>query len=202
MIYVAGGDPGATDFAAYDPSQNTWQVLPPMPTGRQHLAAVGIGGRFYAIAGRTSLGAGQGNVNAFEVYDPGTNLWSALDPIPTARSGLAAAAVWNRYAIAFGGEGNDAPGSSGVFAEVEAYDTLTGQWLGLAPMPTPRHGIGAAPRAGQVHVPGGGPQEGFGLSDVHEVYDASQELPEPRLALSLAIAFAMVRGLAHRRVRR
>ena len=174
-IYVAGGDPGATDFAVYDPVLNTWQSLPAMPTGRQHLAAVGIGGRFYAIAGRTSLGAGQDNVDAFEVYDPGTGLWSALPPIPTARSGLAAAVVRDRYAVAFGGEGNDAS-PSGVFGEVEAYDTLTGQWIGLTLMPTPRHGIGAASLADRIHVPGGGPQEGFSLSAVHEVYDSSQEL--------------------------
>ena len=194
-IYVAGGDPGATDFAVYDPVQNTWQVLPAMPTGRQHLAAVGIGGRFYTIAGRTSLGAGQGNVAAFEVYDPSTGLWSALPAIPTARSGLAAAAVWDRYAVAFGGEGNDAS-PSGVFGEVEAWDTLTGQWILLTPMPTPRHGIGAATLAGRIHVPGGGPQEGFGLTTVHEVYDASQELVAPLGVPALGVAGHLALGLA------
>ena len=29
----------------------------------------------------------------------------------------------------------------------------------------------------RIHVPGGSPSEGFGLTDVHEVYDASVELP-------------------------
>ena len=205
-IYVAGGDPGATDFAVYDPELNSWQSLPAMPTGRQHLAAVGIGGRFYAIAGRTSLGAGQGNVDAFEVYDPGTGLWSALPPIPTARSGLAAAVVLDRYAVALGGEGNDAS-PSGVFGEVEAYDALTDRWIALTPMPTPRHGIGAATLAGRIHVPGGGPQEGFGLTAVHEVYDSSQELATAvpalgavgRIALGLALGGA---GLLAARARR
>jgi N-acetylneuraminic acid mutarotase len=206
-IYVAGGDPGATDFAVYDPALDSWQSLPALPTGRQHLAAVGIAGRFYAISGRASLGAGVGNLAAFEVYDPGTGSWSSLPPIPTARSGLAAAAVGDRYAVAFGGEGNDAI-PSGVFGEVEAYDTLLGQWIGLAPMPTPRHGIGAATLSGLVHVPGGAPQEGFGLSTVHEVYDPSEELvgaPElpalggaGRLALVLALGAVALYALPTR----
>jgi len=202
-IYVAGGDPGATDFAVYDPALDTWQSLPAMPTGRQHLAAVGIDGLFYAISGRASLGAGVGNLAALEVYDPGTGTWSALPPIPTARSGLAAAAVGGRFAVAFGGEGNDAD-PSGVFGELEAYDTVLGQWTELSPMPTPRHGIGAATLAGLVHVPGGAPQEGFGLTTVHEVYDPSEELVVPpelpalgaagRLALGLALGAAGLYG--------
>jgi N-acetylneuraminic acid mutarotase len=206
-IYVAGGDPGATDFAAYDPALDSWQSLPALPTGRQHLAAVGIAGRFYAISGRASLGAGVGNLAAFEVYDPGAGSWSSLPPIPTARSGLAAAAVSDRYAVAFGGEGNDAV-PSGVFGEVEAYDTMLDQWIGLTPMPTPRHGIGAATLAGLVHVPGGAPQEGFGLTAIHEVYDPGEELvsvPElsvlgstGRLALALALAGVALYALPRR----
>jgi N-acetylneuraminic acid mutarotase len=204
-IYVVGGDPALTDFAAYDPALDSWQSLPAMPTGRQHLAAVGIGGRFYAISGRAT---GLGNLAALEVYDPGAAAWTALPPIPTARSGLAAAVVRDRYAVAFGGEGNDAT-PSGVFAEVEAFDTLTGEWIALTPMPTPRHGIGAATLAGRIHVPGGGPQEGFSLTTVHEVYDSSLELVAApgvpalgaagQLALGLALVGAGLLGAARRR---
>ena len=43
-------------------------------------------------------------------------------------------------------------------------------------MPTPRHGIGAANVGGRIHIPAGGPVEGFGVTDVHEVYDPSVEL--------------------------
>ena len=74
-------------------------------------------------------------------------------------------------------------------------------------MPTPRHGIGAASLADRIHVPGGGPQEGFSLSAVHEVYDSSQELVAPPvpalgaaglLALALALAGAGLLGVRAR----
>ncbi len=175
-IYVTGGDPGATDFAVYDPALDSWQVLPPMPTGRQHLGAAVVAGRFYAMGGRSSLGAGQDNVDAAEVFDPNTNQWSVLPPLPTARSGIAVAAARGRHVLVLGGEGN-ASSPDGTFPENEAFDAASGEWITLAPMPTPRHGIGAANVGDRIHVPGGAPSEGFSLTDVHEVYDASVELP-------------------------
>ena len=102
--------------------------------------------------------------------------------MPTARGGIAAA-VFDSHLIVFGGEGN-ASDPDGVFAEVEAYDGAAGIWRTLTPMPTPRHGIGAARVSGLIHVPGGGPVEGFGVTNVHEVYDPAGELPVPAPALS------------------
>ncbi len=174
-IYVAGGDPGGSDFAVYHPATDAWQPLPPMPTARQHLGAAGVNGRFYAVGGRSSLGAGQDNVDANEVYDPETGVWTSLAPLSRARSGLAVAAA-NRFVLAFGGEGN-AESPDGTFPDADAYDSVRGTWTTLSPMPTPRHGIGAANLGGRIHIPAGGPVEGFGLSDVHEVYDPSVELP-------------------------
>jgi N-acetylneuraminic acid mutarotase len=193
-IYVAGGDPGGSDFAVYDPATDTWQPLPPMPTARQHLGAAGVGGRFYAVGGRSSLGAGQNNVDANEVFDPATGVWTSLAPLPRARSGLAVAAA-GRFVLAFGGEGNtESP--DGTFPDADAYDTVLATWTTLSPMPTPRHGIGAANLGGRIHIPAGGPVEGFGLTDVHEVYDPNVELPtaSPLPATSPLALFALTLG--------
>ena len=40
----------------------------------------------------------------------------------------------------------------------------------MAPMPTPRHGIGAAVVGAQIYVPGGGREPGFAATDVNEAY--------------------------------
>ncbi len=189
-IYVAGGWPMArsNDFAAYDPAANSWSVLPPMPTARNHLGAAALGGSFYAVGGRESLGAGVGNVDANEAYDPVAMTWTARAALPTARGGIAAVAV-DRFVLVLGGEGN-AGDPDGVFDENEAYDTALDQWTTLAPMPTGRHGIGGAVLGVDVHVPGGGPVEGFGVSDAHEVYDASSELPFPAPVPALPVPVA------------
>jgi N-acetylneuraminic acid mutarotase len=202
-LYVVGGDPGSTDFAVYDPGTHLWTALPPMPTGRQHLGAAAVGGRFYAVAGRSSLGAGEDNVDALEVYDPVTSTWTSLPPLRNARSGLAVAAV-DRFVFAFGGEGNE-DDPDGVFADADAYDTAIATWFPLSDMPTPRHGIGAGVLGTSVHIPGGGPTEGFGLTDVHEVYDAQAELPHAVPALGPAggvLLTASLVGAALRRRRR
>jgi N-acetylneuraminic acid mutarotase len=103
-----------------------------------------------------------------EVYDPATDRWSALAPLPTARSGLAAAVFGNRIYV-FGGEGNPAT-SSGVFEQNEMYDIAAGTWRTDAPMPTPRHGIGAAVVDQRIYIPGGGIRQGFGPSAQHEAF--------------------------------
>src|SRR3712207_7463506 len=53
-IYAVGGrntaDVGANEV--YDPATNTWSKLANMPTPRDHLGVVTLGGKIYAIAGR------------------------------------------------------------------------------------------------------------------------------------------------------
>lgn len=55
--------------------------------------------------------------------------------------------------------------------QVESYNPATDTWQSHTPMPTPRHGLGAAPLSEWIHVAGGGPIVGGGLqSAVHEAF--------------------------------
>lgn len=167
-IYAAGGAPNArrNDFSVYDPNTDTWTILPDMPTPRDHLAAVSVAEKFLAISGRTSF---PGELqDAVEAYDPASGQWTSRAPIPTSRGGIAAAVV-NGLVYVFGGEGNRNI-SSGVFAEVEEYDPGTDTWSSLAPMPNPRHGIGAAVIGGRIFIPGGGTEEGLSDSNVNDAF--------------------------------
>jgi hypothetical protein len=65
----------------------------------------------------------------------------------------------------FGGE---RPG--GVFPNHEAYDARTNTWATLAPLPTPRHGLGAVVLGGRIYTIAGGPAAGSAQTDVVEVY--------------------------------
>lgn len=163
-IYAVGGVPATRSLAVYDPASNTWTSLAPMPTGREHLAAAAVDGKLYVAGGRLNA-----NVNAFERYDPASNAWTALDPLPTARSGIAAAAIGSRIYV-FGGEGNSRT-PTGVFEEVESFDTISGTWRREVPMAIPRHGIGAAVLGDRIHIPGGAPVQGFGTTGVHDAVE-------------------------------
>lgn len=51
------------------------------------------------------------------------------------------------------------------------YDPNADRWQERAPMPTPRHAMGAAVVGDAIHVPGGGPMNGGSFqSSAHEVF--------------------------------
>jgi hypothetical protein len=159
-----------------------------MPTARDHLAAAALDGVVYAVGGR----AGGVLFDAVEAFDSGTGRWrTGLRPMPTARGGLMAAVVGPRL-YAFGGEGN---GKSplGVFSEVEAYEPATDRWVGLAAMPTPRHGTMAAAIGDAIYVVGGASRQGFGVSGVTEVFR-----PDPQDVLEVTRARVHARNAGAR----
>ena len=86
--------------------------------------------------------------------------------MPISRGG-STGAILNGRLYVFGGEGNESQ-PSGVFANVEVYDPVTDTWQVLPPMPTPRHGTGAATVGSTIYVPGGATVAGFGAVDTHE----------------------------------
>src|SRR5688572_9530527 len=100
-IYAVGGtvigpaDPAAEPLdllEEYDPIANTWTPRAPMPTARADLALVlGPNGMLYAMGG-TGEGVRRRGVapdkvlDTVEAYDPATDTWSALPPIPSPRA--------------------------------------------------------------------------------------------------------------------
>ena len=89
---------------------------------------------------------------------------SRLAPIPTARSGIAAAVLQGRIFVV-GGEA-----TTGTFHQVEGYEPTSNRWTSHTRMPTPRHGLGAAVHAGRMYVISGGPTPGGSYSAANEVF--------------------------------
>jgi len=69
----------------------------------------------------------------------------------------------------FGGETFTEPART--FDTVERYDPRNRRWETLAPMPTARHGLGAAVFGNSVYVLSGGPQPGFHFGSHNERLD-------------------------------
>jgi hypothetical protein len=172
-IYAAGGQDGSStfdDFAVYHALENRWESLPAMPTARNHLGAASLEGIIYAVGGRSSR-----LIDKLEAYDPVSTRWAELPPLPTARGGIAVAAIGGCIFV-FGGEGND-DDPSGVFPQVEAYDACRNTWMPDLDMPHPRHGIGAGVVNSVIHIPGGSPVEGFGVTDASDAYFPGSGFP-------------------------
>ena len=151
----------------YDPATGQWSEAAPLPTPREHMPAVVYDGKILVIGGRFLQMTN--NTGTHDVYDPQTDSWKQASPLPTPRSGTAGA-VLDDQILVMGGE-MDPESDTGTFDENEAYDPATDSWRTLAPLPTPRHGFGAAVFDGAVYTPGGAPVNGGGQqSDVNEVF--------------------------------
>ena len=76
-------------------------------------------------------------IGAVEMYDPQSNTWTPLAPMPTPRSGIASGTLRARIQV-LGGETSTQPG--GTFQENEEYDPATNTWqaVGAAAHPAAR----------------------------------------------------------------
>lgn len=89
-IYIIGGrvtnSLDNTDVVEkYDPATNQWTVdLAPMPSKRSGSAATTLNDSIYVFGGEQN----EGTFNNNERYDPQSDTWTILNPMPTARHGL------------------------------------------------------------------------------------------------------------------
>ena len=149
-IYIVGGNvaggiaSGALE--AYDPAASTWITgLAPMPTPRAHLAVVTDGVFIYAIGGDT-VGI-NGAVPTVERYDPSTNNWSTLAPMPSPGS-FVAAGVLNGAIVVVGSGGANS-------SATDVYDISNNTWRAAPPMPAGRSLAAAGVANGGLYLLGG-----------------------------------------------
>lgn len=107
--------------------------------------------------------------------------WKSLEPMPTARFGLALAAYDNKiYAI--GGETADE-----VTGALERYNPSLNEWTALSPKPIPATDIAAGVIGGKLYVPGGRNQAGQ-VIDSMDIYDPKTDTWHSGARLPLAIS--------------
>lgn len=113
----------------YDPKQNAWVSLDPMPTDRSGAAATAVKESIYVLGGETNNypKESQGTYNKNEKYDTARNTWTSEPPMSVPRHGLSAEAVDNKIYVIGGGR---EPGSSTedineVFDISRAKDCMT-----------------------------------------------------------------------------
>ena len=146
------------------PGGRTWERARPAPMARNSAAGAVLDGAMRVAGGRTVGGGGTGRLDR---YDPVTDRWDTLAPIPRSFAsnsqvggGLAMAAVGGRL-IAFGGEwfaprSAGGGGGGGVFRETWIYRPQRDAWTPGPDMLTPRHGLAAAAIEDTVYAIAGG----------------------------------------------
>ncbi len=99
-LYVAGGRFDAGTGGAltavleiFDPATGQWTTGAPMLAPRAGVTSIAAFGCLYVIAGEGNMFNPLGMFDQNEAYDPRTNTWHALTPMPTPTHGLTRAAI-------------------------------------------------------------------------------------------------------------
>ena len=116
-IYIMGGFTNqaaapVNSVLSWDPTSTTLTHLAPMSVARYNFASVVVNGQIFVMGG--------GNFSKVEAYNPTTNIWTDVAPMPAVigTCGPSAAAV---------------DGKIYIFSYM--YDPLIDKWFNLAPMP-------------------------------------------------------------------
>ena len=109
LLYAVGGltvegKPFTAAVERYDPGTDSWTAVRPMGTGRGNPGVVATGGKVYVVGGAEGiLGVATTALTTGEVYDPQTDTWSALEPLPVGRASLGAEIAPDGSLLAIGG---------------------------------------------------------------------------------------------------
>lgn len=91
-LYATGGRFGT--LLVYDPATNQWTSRAPLTRAPRRPAGLALGGKLYIVGGlEDSGGEFPTPSRRTSVYDPTSNTWTELAPMPTPRSDFAAARV-------------------------------------------------------------------------------------------------------------
>lgn len=95
----------STIVSVYDPRQDSWRDLAPLPEGRVAYAAAARNNQIYVIGGSDKWVDGTIQATVL-VYDISNNVWTYSSPLPMGRSGLRGVAIRDNLYI-FGGYGDN-----------------------------------------------------------------------------------------------
>lgn len=200
-IYVVGGfnEPSLSNITrlavsnaveVYHPQSDAWTTAAPLPARLHHTGTAVIAGRLYVAGGFTTGFLSLWNpVNSMYRYDPATDSWEDLAPMPTARGALGVATIGGKlYAV--GGIGE-----KGNSDAVEVYDPAANAWSRKAALPTPRDHLAVAAAANRLYAIAGRMNGSYADNlSVVEVYDphadvwqAAASLPTARSGIAVGV---------------
>ncbi|HEX3378318.1 MAG TPA: galactose oxidase [Paraburkholderia sp.] len=189
VVYAFGGFVeqnriAVPDCYAYVVAEDRWRAIHPLSRGsRGAISVVACNGLIHAIGGRDTR-----SVDWHEAYDPHSDSWRTLAPIPGPRDHAAAVVLSDRILVA-GGRMDTFDFNTGMHV---AYDPAADRWEERAPMPTPRSGLGGVAWRGRFFCMGGeGTRRVFGQNEAYDpgtdTWQAYAPMLTPRHGMAAAV---------------
>ena len=125
----------------------SWSFAARMPHRRSYTASAELSGKIYVAAGM--VGNTGRPLDLFERFDPSSNDWTSLTPLPRAFSAGAAASLDGRIWVV-GGNSAKANGR-----QVYAYDVRRARWSPEPRLPAPRTNLAVVAAGGRLYALGG-----------------------------------------------
>lgn len=192
--------PVSAQVDRFDPATGAFAPLADLPNARDHFFVEHHAGKLYAVAGRDSNAAEDGDVFddtivAVDVYDIAGGAWSTLPAasnLPTPRAGAISGIIGNELIVG----GGESSARSDAHPQTEALDLKTLQWRALADMRTPRHGTQGLVDNSGLYVAGGsslrgGPSGGPLAVEVLHLFGATPPSGTPITAGAISAAAAL-----------
>lgn len=124
-----------------------WRRRAALPLAKDDFGTAVVDGRIYTFGGMT--GARGTVLDEVTVYDPATDTWRSLPPLPTPRRSVRAAAIGSAIYVVGG------VAESGAVDAVDVFDAEAETWSSFPPMTTARYGVGLAVIDDSLVVAGG-----------------------------------------------
>ena len=150
----------------YDPATDKFTSKKPMPRPSEHMTVAEAEGKIYLFGGLSAEHPGDQTAGVLYLkdswrYDPGSDAWKAIAPMPEPRQAGAAVAVGGKIyvlggdALAPGAANPPKPDDIMVVGTNEVYDPATNQWATKRPMPTARNHQAIGTVGGKIYAIGG-----------------------------------------------
>jgi len=182
-IYVIGGN-SEKPTQVYDPATDTWENRTAIPSTRTPIKANVVDGKIYMIGGAlNTLPPIFIPSSSNDVYDPETDSWSQMAPIPVPISAYASTVLDDKIYIISGISGSGEHPDEHHINLVQIFDPATNQWTNGTSIPIPVTSAGACATTGvsapkRIYVLGG---------QFNQVYDPETDtwtnataMPTPR----------------------
>jgi len=179
--YMPFGNPPGLVYE-YDPGPDKWTKKKVLPQRVHHQAQAVYNNKIYVLGGcRMGIFGTDAVTNVWE-YDPATDNYRAMAPIPGPRCSAVAATVNNKIYLIGGIEPFENGKGSRISGRNQVFDPVANTWgsADLSPMPTTRNHAFVGVVNGKIYVIGGRIGHGFvttsSNTDVVEEYDPAQDL--------------------------
>ena len=137
---VSGALVPTGDAEIYDPGTGRWSAVAPLPGGLAVRGAAAVtlkDGDVLVAGGMAGTGSSEHTTSAAEVYDPGTNRWTATTGgLSLGVSDASAVLLGSGKVLVAGGIAQSGGGSPSVTRVAEVYDPGSGSFSDVSTMPT------------------------------------------------------------------